>query len=158
MFALGFIILALFTIILGSWIILLKRRSHVGISGWVKDSDLKGKGKKYVDLATGMVAKPDVVLKGKVIEVKSYTARHRPFKGDILQAAAEMKVVGAGKAEIHYPNQRFLVKNTTQLRDSLMRVYQAMQEHLERSMAPKGTPTTRKCRVCEFNADCPERL
>ena len=158
MFALGFILLAVFTIILGSWIILLKQRSQAGISGWIMDSDLKGEGKKYFDRATGIVAKPDVVLRGKVIEVKSYPALNSPFKGDILQAAAEMNAVGAGKAEIHYPNQRFLVKNTTQLRDSLMRVYQAMQEHLERSMAPKGTPTTRKCQVCEFNADCPERL
>lgn len=157
MFALGFILLAVFTIILGSWIILLKRRSHAGISGWVKDSDLKGKGKKYVDLATGVIAKPDVVLRGKVIEVKSYTAKHRPFKGDILQAAAEMNAVGAGKAEIHYPNKSFRIKNSAQLRESLMRVSQAMQEHLKRRQAPKGTPTTGKCRVCEFNGICPER-
>lgn len=158
MFTLGFILLAVFTIILGSWIILLKRRSHAGISGWVKDSDLKGKGKQYFNRTTGVAAKPDVVLRGKVIEVKSYPALNSPFKGDILQATAEMNAVGVGKAEIHYSNKRFLVKNTTQLRDSLMRVYQAMQEHFERSMAPKGTPTTRKCRVCEFNSDCPERL
>ncbi|MBI5642628.1 MAG: hypothetical protein HY954_04040 [Deltaproteobacteria bacterium] len=136
----------------------MKRRSHAGISGWVKDSDLKGKGKQYFNRTTGVAAKPDVVLRGKVIEVKSYPALNSPFKGDILQATAEMNAVGVGKAEIHYSNKRFLVKNTTQLRDSLMRVYQAMQEHFERSMAPKGTPTTRKCRVCEFNSDCPERL
>lgn len=158
MFVIGLILLAVFTIILRSWFILLKRRSQAGISGWIMDSDLKGEGEKYFDRTTGVIAKPDVVLRDKVIEVKSYAAKHKPFKGDILQAAAEMNAVGAGKAEIHYPNQRFLVKNTTQLRDSLIRVYQAMQEHLERSMAPKGTPTTRKCLVCEFKAVCPERV
>ncbi|MCR4314655.1 MAG: hypothetical protein NUV84_05445 [Candidatus Uhrbacteria bacterium] len=158
MFVIGLILLAVFTIILGSWILLLKRRSQAGISGWVKDSDLKGEGKKYIDRATGIVAKPDVVLRGTVIEVKSYPALNGPFKGDILQAAAEMNAVGAGKAEIHYPNQRFLVKNTTHLRDSLMHVYQAMKEHLNMKIAPHGTPTRGKCGVCEFKAVCPERL
>src|SRR3990172_1859461 len=131
MFALGFILLAVFTIILGSWIILLKRRSHADISGWVKDSDLKGKGKKYVNLATGVVAKADVVLRGKVIEVKSYPALNSPFKSDMLQAAAEMSAAGVGQAEIHYPNKSFRIKNSAQLRESLMRVSQTMQEHLK---------------------------
>lgn len=158
MFVIGLILLAVFTIILWSWILLLKRRSQAGISGWIMDSDLKGEGEKCFDRTTGVLAKPDVVLRDKVIEVKSYPALNSPFKGDILQVAAEMNAVGAGKAEIHYSNRKFQVNNTTQLIDSLMRVYQAMQEHLERSIAPKGTPTTRKCLVCEFKAVCPERV
>ena len=109
MLVIGFVILAFFTIILVSWIVLLKRRSEAGIGGWVKDSDLKGGGRKYVDQATGIVAKPDIVLKGKVIEVKSYPVKNRPFSGDILQAAAEMNAVGVGKAEIHYLNRKFRV-------------------------------------------------
>lgn len=158
MLVIGFVILAFFTIILVSWIVLLKRRSEAGINGWVKDSDLKGKGKKYFDRTTGVVSKPDVVLRGKVIEIKSYPVKDRPFSGDILQAAAEMNAVGVGKAEIHYTNKRFLVKNSTQLRNSLMRVYHAMKEHLDLNMTPQGTPTKGRCRVCEFNAVCPERL
>lgn len=158
MFVIGLILLAVFTIILRSWIILLKRRSQAGISGWIMDSDLKGEGEKYFDRTTGVIAKPDVVLRDKVIEVKSYPALNSPFKGDILQAAAEMNAVGAGKAEIHYPNIKFQVKNSSQLRDSLMRVSHAMQEHLKRRQAPQGTPTTGKCRVCEFNGICPERI
>ncbi len=157
MFIIGLILLAAFTIILSSWFILLKRRSQAGISGWVIDSDLKGKGNKYFDRTTGVAVKPDVVLRGKVIEVKSYHALNSPFKGDILQAAAEMSAAGVGQAEIHYPNKSFRIKNSAQLRESLMRVSQAMQEHLKRRLAPKGTPTTGKCRVCEFNRICPER-
>lgn len=158
MFVISLILLAVFTIILGSWILLLKRRSQAGVSGWVKDSDLKGEGKQYFDGTTGVATKPDVVLRGKVIEVKSYPALNSPFKGDILQAAAEMNAAGVGRAEIHYPNKSFRIKNSAQLRESLMCVSQAMQEHLKRRQAPKGTPTTRKCLVCEFKAVCPERL
>jgi len=157
MFVIALIILAVFIIILRSWFILLKSRSQAGISGWVTDSDLKGKGKKYFDGTTGVTAKPDVVLRGKVIEVKSYPALNSPFKEDILQAAAEMNAAGVGQAEIHYPNKSFRIKNSAQLRESLMRVSQAMQEHLKRRQAPNGTPTTGKCRVCEFNGICPER-
>ncbi|MCR4287527.1 MAG: hypothetical protein NUW09_05910 [Deltaproteobacteria bacterium] len=158
MFDIALIILAVFTIILRSWFILLKRRSQAGISGWVTDSDLKGKGKQYFDRTTSVAVKPDVVLRGKVIEVKSYPALNSPFKGDILQAVAEMSAAGVGQAEIHYPNKSFRIKNSAQLRDSLTRTSQAMLEHLKRRQAPKGTPTTRKCRVCEFNRICPERF
>jgi len=157
MLVIGFVILAFFTIILVSWIVLLKRRSEAGIGGWVKDSDLKGEGRKYVDQATGIVAKPDIVLKGKVIEVKSYPVKNKPLSGDILQAAAEMNAVGVGKAEIHYLNRKFRVENTLHLRDALMRVFHAMKEHLDLNMAPHGTPTKGRCRVCEFNDICSER-
>lgn len=157
MFVIGIILLAAFTIILRSWFILLKRRSQAGISGWVIESDLKGEGKQYFDRTTGVAAKPDVFLRGKVIEVKSYPALNSPFKGDILQAGAEMSAAGVDQAEIHYPNKSFRIKNSAQLRESLMRVSQAMLEHLKRRQAPKGTPTTRKCLVCEFNGICPER-
>ena len=157
MLVIVFVILAFFTIILVSWIVLLKRRSEAGIGGWVKDSDLKGGGRKYVDQATGMVVKPDIVLKGKVIEVKSYPVKNGPFKGDILQAAAEMNAVGVGKAEIHYLNRKFRVENTLHLRGVLMRVFHTMKEHLGHNIAPHGTPTKGRCRVCEFNDICPER-
>jgi len=49
------------------------------------------------------------------------------------------------------------VENTLHLRGALMRVFHTMKEHLDHNIAPHGTPTKGRCRVCEFNDICPER-
>jgi CRISPR/Cas system-associated exonuclease Cas4 (RecB family) len=141
-----------------------KERGRAGITGWIRDQDLDGRGGKYhYNDELGIGCKPDIEQKGKIIEYKSASAGDKTMPGDILQVAAEIMVTGANEAELRYGNHRVFMftKNSPEIKEAMARVIdtlQKMKAHLSTKTPPSAAPTLRKCAVCHFSKRCPESM
>ena len=156
------VILALVMIFL-FWGMLKKQRKQAGIGSWVRDQDLDGRGKRvYRDKQTGVACKPDVVERNKVIEYKSATVEKARWV-DILQLALQMKATGSKEAELRYDgNKSFSFDHHSREIKSAMRhsasIVNRMKGHLLTGIAPKATPTQKRCAVCTFQNVCTEAV
>lgn len=156
-------LLGLFVVltVISAWRLSTKKR-NVGIKGWIKDSDLDGKGGTYCSDRIGIAAKPDVVIdlserRKKVIETKNTVCKTRiPYKADVIQLAAAMEAVGAREGEIRYRNKAFLVDYTEKLKKELREMKAEMDKTRTFGIPPKGTPSKKKCGACDFNEECPD--
>jgi len=157
------VILALVMIFL-FWGMLKKQRKQAGIRRWVKDQDLDGRGKRlYHDKQTGVVCKPDVVERNKVIEYKSATVDKKARWVDILQLALQMKATGSKEAELRYDgNKSFSFDQNSREMKSAIRnaasIVNKMKGHLLAGIAPKATPTLKRCAACTFQNVCRESV
>lgn len=150
-------------IILGALIIALRRqRKKAGIRGWVVAQDLHGMGHRvYRDPKTGIVCKPDVVERKRIIEYKSAVAGSRARPSDVLQVAAQLMATGAAEAELRYhPDRKFFFRrDSREIQDAMKSVadiVDKMKRHLRSRTAPRATPSPGRCRACRFGAECPE--
>lgn len=136
------------------------KKKEAGINGKVRDHDLDGKGHVYHNEETGISAKPDVVInlaerRKKVIEVKKAVCKtKKPYKADVIQIAAEMEAVGTRDGEIRYSNKTFVVNLTQELKKELHTIKSDMEKSKLEGLPPEGTPTKKKCGVCDFRAEC----
>ena len=155
------IILIVIAFILISWANLQLKKKKANMRGWVVDSDLDGKGKFYKS-TSGIAAKPDVVVnladRLQVIERKNSACRSKgPYKGDLMQVAAEMEVAGATEGLLIYSNGRtFRIRNTPELKEALGSVRDRIFKSRMSGIAPEATPSKGKCRNCDFNNECPD--
>lgn len=155
MLILGVIVILALTLAVG-YKILYTQREKAGVSGWVTYQDLDGKGKIYRNNATGISCKPDVISGGKIIEHKSGSGARGPHAGDILQVGATMLATGIKESELQYANKAYAVKATPELINKVTEIRNRMRHFLGNKVAPKGTPTSKRCSVCEFGMECPE--
>lgn len=137
-------------------------RRKAGIRGWVVDQDLDGKGSRvYRDSKLGISCKPDVVERNRIIEYKSAVVMGKARQGDILYVAAQMLATGKAEADLRYANRGFTLKRKSSEMQAAMRGVRSIMGRMRRALnfrvAPKGTPTPGKCRVCMFNKECPDR-
>ncbi len=139
---------------------LTKERERAGITGWIKDQDLDGKGKYYYfDRRAGIGCKPDIRENRRIIEYKSASAGNRPYPADVMQAAGEMIATGAEEAELRYGNGcKFLFTfSSPEMKEAIKKVGQIvkrMQAHLEHNIVPQGSPTPKRCARCSFGNEC----
>ncbi len=158
--------MAVFVILLtiGLWVLLKKQWQQAGAQGWVVRQDLDGMGNQvYKDKKNGIVCKPDVVERRRIIEYKSAVTGSRARPGDILQLASQMMSTGAMEAELRYhPDRRFVFrKDSPEIRSAMNTVVQTlnrMRKHLRSKNMPKGTPSPGRCRICQFRWECPESV
>jgi CRISPR/Cas system-associated exonuclease Cas4 (RecB family) len=138
------------------------KRKSAGLQGWVKSQDLDGKsGRIYRNYKKGISAKPDVVESNKVIEYKSASVGDKARRTDVLQVTAQMIAAGKNKAEIRYGNdKRFeFTKETPIIKSSMKRIdwiSRQMVWHLQKRLAPSGTPRPSKCAKCFYRDECPD--
>ena len=146
------------------WFILKKQREQAGVSGWIKDQDLDGKGRKlYRDRETGVVCKPDIVESNKVIEVKSASVGNKPRWVDILQLALQMKATGSKRGALWYDqgkkfdftNEHRKIRSATKIAHTIV---QRMRWHLKTKTPPKATPTANRCRSCKYGGGCSKSM
>jgi len=161
MFTIIALILGVFTILtIIKSVKLSAKKKEAGINGKIRDHDLDGKGHIYHNEETGISAKPDMVIdlaerRKKVIEVKKAVCKtKKPYKADVIQIAAEMEAVGTKNGEIRYSNKTFVVNLTQELKKELHTIKSDMEKSKLEGQAPKGTPTKKKCEVCDFNEEC----
>jgi hypothetical protein len=146
------------------WGLLRKQQKQAGIRGWVRDQDLDGNGKRlYRDKQIGVVCKPDVVERNRVIEYKSATVDKQPRWVDILQLALQMKATGSQQAELRYAqNKRFSFdQNSREIRSAMknaVNIVKKMKWHLLAGIAPKATPSQKRCAMCTFRVECTEAV
>ncbi len=101
-------LLAIAAIVLNG--ILQRKRVKAGVTGWVKDQDLDGRGKQYyVNTNVGIGCKPDVLQNKRVTEFKSSSPEYKPYPSDILQLTAEMIATGALEGELRYANGKSFI-------------------------------------------------
>lgn len=157
-----YLVLFIVALILLFWGNLIKRRKQAGIQGWIKDQDLDGRGRRlYKDQRTGVVCKPDVVERHRVIEYKSAIVDKKPRWVDMLQLALQIKSTGSESGELRYgQNKSFSFKrNSKEIRSAMNKavgIVKRMRWHLMIGVAPKGTPTRKRCAVCVFSRECLE--
>ncbi len=138
-----------------------RQKRRAGISGWVKDQDLDGGGKRlYYSPEINIVCKPDIIEGKKVTEHKSADVIGYPPPYDILQLAAQILAVGADSGDLQYPESTFVfTREHPEIQDAfskLKKITWKMEEHLRENKPPEATPTLGRCRVCEFRNECGE--
>jgi CRISPR/Cas system-associated exonuclease Cas4 (RecB family) len=139
-----------------------RKRKTAGLQGWVESQDLDGKSPRiYRDLRNGISAKPDIVERNKVIEVKTASIGDKARRTDILQLTAGMMAAGAKKAELWYGNdKRFEFSTKTPIIQQSMKrivwITEQMKWHLLQRSAPKGNPRPAKCVKCTYRSVCPD--
>ena len=141
------------------WILLRKQREQSCIKGWVKSQDLDGRGKRvYRDPQLGVSCKPDVVERNRVIEYKSADIEKKARWVDMLQLALQMKLTGKPEGTLQYPRNNFSFKvDSREMRNAMTAaaaILKKMRWHLQAGIAPKATPTKRRCAVCVFAGEC----
>ncbi len=138
-----------------------RKRRQAGIRGWVKAQDLHGMGRRvFQDPKTGIICKPDVVERKRIIEYKSAFAGSRARPQDLLLIAAQLMATGAAESELRYANRRFTFTRESREIQGAMKfvaeIVDKMKSHLRNRTAPKATPSPGRCRACRFGAECPE--
>ncbi len=137
-----------------------KEKGRAGITGWIKDQDLDGKGKfYYFNRRIGIGCKPDIRQNRRIIEYKSTSAGDRPYPADVMQAAGEMIATGMEEAELRYGNGRkfSFTLNSPEMGEAIKKVGQIvrrMRAHLEHNIVPEGNPTPKRCARCRFGNEC----
>jgi CRISPR/Cas system-associated exonuclease Cas4 (RecB family) len=138
-------------------------RRKIGITSWVVDQDLDGRGVTvYRNNDLGLSCKPDVVERGKTVEYKSATIKGNARHGDVLYVAAQMLVVGKKEADLRYPNKSFTFRKDNpkmqRAMQSVRSIIGQMRKALQFRQSPRATPTPGKCRVCSFRNECQEAI
>ncbi len=136
-------------------LVILKRRIELGLAGRIKENDLAGKGTVNIDTSLGIVAKPDILVGNKVIEVKSAKV-NKPYTGDVLQLAATALVTNANKGELRYPNRSFRLEDPSRFRPLIEKIATRMRFHLKYRVPPPAAPSPGKCIKCMFRDICEE--
>ena len=137
-----------------------KQRKKSNINSWLVSQDLDGKSKRiYRDKKNKISSKPDVVLAGKVVEFKNRIAGNTAWHADELQVVSQMMSTGAREGELRYKNgKRFFFHRdspeTKRLIAEATRIINEMKWRLSAQSAPKATPTTNRCSVCDFRSAC----
>ncbi len=122
-----------------------KERGRAGITGWIKDQDLDGKGRfYYFNRQVGIGCKPDIRENRRIIEYKSASAGDRPYPADVMQAAGELIATGMEEAELRYGNGRkfSFTLNSPEIEEAIKKVGQIvrqMRDHLEHNIVPEET-------------------
>ncbi len=138
-------------------LVIVKRRIELGLAGRIKENDLAGKGTVNVDTSLGIVAKPDILVGNKVIEVKSAKV-NKPYTGDVLQLAATAIASNAKKGELRYSNKTFKLEAPSRFRPLVKKIAAKMRFHLKYKIPPPATPSPGKCRKCMFRDMCEEAM
>ncbi len=141
-----------------------RKRRQAGIRGWVVAQDLHGMGHRvFQDPKTGIICKPDVAERKRIIEYKSAFGGSRARPPDVLLIAAHLMATGAAEAELrYYPDRRFtFTRESREIQDamkSVAEIVDKMKSHLRNRTAPKATPSPGRCRACRFGAECPDSV
>lgn len=137
-----------------------KERGLAGITGWVRDQDLDGKGKRYYfNRRFGIGCKPDIRENGRIIEYKSAFAGSHPYPADVMQLAGEMVATGVENAELRYGNGRefSFTSDSPEIKEAIKKVQKIvgrMRTHLKRNVMPEGSPSLKRCARCSFGKEC----
>jgi CRISPR/Cas system-associated exonuclease Cas4 (RecB family) len=151
-------LLAIAAIVLNG--ILQRKRVKAGVTGWVKDQDLDGRGKQYyVNTNVGIGCKPDVLQNKCVTEFKSSSPEYKPYPSDILQLTAEMIATGALEGELRYANGKSFIfsVNDSAIKNASVKVINIvanMRKHLADKSFPAAEPAVKKCLTCAFKKEC----
>ena len=137
--------------------VIVKKRIDLGLTGKLRENDLTGEGVIHMDGSLGIVAKPDLLVGTKVIEVKSASVS-KPYAGDVLQLAATALVTNAKKGELRYPNRSFRLEDPSRFRPLIEKIATRMRFHLKYRVPPPAAPSPGKCRKCMFRDICEEAL
>jgi CRISPR/Cas system-associated exonuclease Cas4 (RecB family) len=153
------IILVLIAVVLWGRLRKQKRRAH--IKGWVETADLNGKSRHiYRDAKAGVSCKPDVVVRSRVIEYKSASVEGKARWVDLLQLALQLKTTGKPEGELRYSNKSFVFqRDDSEIKAAMrnaLKIADRMRWHLLARIAPKATPSPRRCAKCVFMKECPE--
>ena len=138
-------------------------RRKIGITSWIVDQDLDGRGATvYRNNDLGLSCKPDVVERGKTVEYKSATVKGNARHGDVLYVAAQMLVVGKKEADLRYPNKSFTFRKDNPKMQRAMQSVRSIMGQMRKALllrqSPRATPTPGKCRVCRFRNECQEAI
>ncbi len=139
-----------------------RKRRQAGIKGWVVAQDLHGMGHRiFQDPKTGIICKPDVAERNRIIEYKSAFAGSTARPQDVLLIAAQFMATGVAEAELrYYPDRKFtFTRESREMQDamkSVAEIVDKMKSHLRNRAAPKATPSPGRCRACRFGAECPD--
>ncbi len=137
-----------------------RERGRAGITGWIRDQDLDGKGMRYYfDILSGIGCKPDIRENRRVIEYKSSSADNRPYPADVMQVAGEIIATGVEDAELRYGNGRTysFASKSPEVKEAVQKVRQIvsrMQSHPKHNIMPEGTPTPKRCARYTFGKEC----
>ena len=154
-------IIMLFAFVFG--VSLRRQKKRANIKGWVKTADLNGKSKHvYRDERSQISCKPDVVQRNKVIEYKSATINGKARWVDLLQLALELLTTGKKEGELRYSNKSFTFqKDDSEIKAATrnaLKIADRMKWHLLSGIAPKATPSPKRCAKCVFMKVCPEAV
>jgi CRISPR/Cas system-associated exonuclease Cas4 (RecB family) len=158
-----YLLIAVIFGVLVLWMNLSRKSKHAGIKGWVETADLDGKGKQvYRNKEARISSKPDVVERNRVIEYKSAAIDGRVRWSDLMQLALQIKTTGKPEGELRYANKSFhYTQDDPELKAATkyaLKIVERMRWHLASGMAPKATPTPRRCEKCTFSRQCPEAI
>jgi CRISPR-associated exonuclease Cas4 len=126
--------------------------------------------KPLYDPATGLVGKPDYILKGKggeliPLEYKSSPAPASPYQTHIAQLIAYCRLIEVNYhvrpkyGLLRYQDKEFQVSYTRELEEGLQQTLAEIREAETSGCAPdRSHQIPARCRACGFNSVCDQSL